>query len=268
MEPAPAPPRDRQDAVSLADEILSAAETNEAGRGGPAAIAAAAAVLIAEDDVPPPLLECARLLAVGAYFDGRGDGTTSTAARLTQGRLALEKAAFPESSGRRFPHIGRVRSPWSSLAGMPLQTVAAEGVAGRIELLDELAPAVRDLVDFSHAWILCDLDRSSGYDVEVVPFLDDRRRGLFATRSPRRPSPIGLSLVRVVGVEEATILVEDLDLLDGTPVLDVKPYVPLFDARETTKIGWFAEAGARVFEVRSDGRYAEPSDVDDRAAPA
>ena len=157
-----------------------------------------------------------------------------------------------------FVYIGRVRSPFTTLEGMPLQTVAASGVAGRVELEDEFAPALRDLAAFSHAWLLCHLDRSSGFEVEVVPYLDDRPRSLFATRSPRRPSPIGLSLVRVVGVEGPVLHVEELDLLDGTPVLDIKPYVPLFDGRETTKIGWFGEAARRVFEVRSDARHEPP----------
>ena len=158
----------------------------------------------------------------------------------------------------RFVYIGRVRSPFTTLEGMPLQTVAASGVAGTVELRDEFAPALRDLAGFSHAWLLCDLDRSSGFEVEVVPYLDDQPRSLFATRSPRRPSPIGLSVVRVVGVDGAILHVEELDLLDGTPVLDIKPYVPLFDARETTRIGWFGEAAERVFDVRSDARYAPP----------
>jgi tRNA (adenine37-N6)-methyltransferase len=151
-----------------------------------------------------------------------------------------------------------VRSPFVQMEGMPLQTVAAAGVAGHVELEPALAPAIRDLVQFSHVWLLCDLHWSSGYDVELTPFLDERPQSLFATRSPRRPNPIGLSLVRVTGVEGPNLLVEELDLLDGTPVLDIKPYVPLFDARETSRIGWFAEGAARVFERRADGRYAGP----------
>jgi tRNA (adenine37-N6)-methyltransferase len=160
-----------------------------------------------------------------------------------------------------------VRSPFTQVEGMPLQTVAAAGVAGRVELAEELAPAIRDLVQFSHVWLLCDLHRSSGYEVEFAPFLDDRPQSLFATRSPRRPNPIGLSLVRVTGVEGANLLVEELDLLDGTPVLDIKPYVPLFDARETSEIGWFGAAAGRVFETRADGRYADPGPARDEPDP-
>jgi tRNA-Thr(GGU) m(6)t(6)A37 methyltransferase TsaA len=163
--------------------------------------------------------------------------------------------------------IGHVRSPFTSLAGMPLQTVAARGVTGSVELREELAPGLRDLVGFSHVWLLCDLHLVTGFELEVVPFLDDRPRSLFATRSPRRPNPIGLSLVRVLGVEGAVLHVAELDVLDGTPVLDIKPYVPLFDARETDRIGWFADAGARVFDVRSDARYDPGALPENRERP-
>jgi len=166
-------------------------------------------------------------------------------------------------SGRRIRHIGVVRTPFTSLDGMPLQTVAGEGVEGTVELDPELAPALRDLTAFSHVWLVTDLHRSDGYELEVVPFLDTERRSLFATRSPRRPNPIGLSLVRVLRVDGATLRIADLDLLDGTPVLDIKPYVPLFDRRETDRTGWFGEAAGRVFEVRSDARYAGPAQTPD-----
>jgi tRNA-Thr(GGU) m(6)t(6)A37 methyltransferase TsaA len=166
----------------------------------------------------------------------------------------------PASPGPGYSPIGHVRSPYTRVDGMPLQTIAAAGVAGRVEVLPELADGLRDLAEFSHAWLLCHLDRSEGYETVVVPFLDDRPRSLFATRSPRRPNPIGLSLVRVVRVDGAVLHVEELDLLDGTPVLDIKPYVPLFDARETDRIGWFADAGPRVFDVRADVRY-RPGDT-------
>ena len=223
--------------------------------GGHGALAAAATRLAAHD-LPPELVERARLLALGAYYDGRGDGLVGAANRLARAGGALVPARRSVPPGRRFVHIGHVRTPFTSLDGMPLQTVAAEGVAARVELREDLAPALRDLAAFSHVWLLCDLHRVAGYELEVVPFLDDGRRSLYATRSPRRPSPIGLSLVRLVAVDGATLHIEEVDLLDGTPVLDLKPYVPLFDARETDRIGWFAEAAARVFELRSDARYA------------
>ena len=252
VDQADGPPLGASDPLELAEWILTAARESE-GRGGLEAIALAAASIPAAR--PAALVEQARLLAVGAYFDGRGDGTSGAASRLARARDALVKARGPLAPARSFAPIGRIRSPWTSPLGMPLQTIAAKGVAGRVELRDEFAPAVRDLAGFSHVWVLSDLDRARGYELEVVPFLDDQLRSLFATRSPRRPNPIGLSLLRVIGVEGATILVEELDLLDETPVLDLKPYVPLFDSRETTAIGWFDEAAERVFEICSDDRF-------------
>ena len=157
-----------------------------------------------------------------------------------------------------FVYIGHVRSPFTTLEGMPLQTVAATGVAGSVVLEDEFAPALRDLAGFSHAWLIVDLHRAQASDATTaLPFLDGEPRGVFATRAPRRPNPLGLSLVEVVRIEGPTIVIDGVDLVDGTPVLDVKPYVPLFDARETERVGWLGAAGPRVFERRADDRYGD-----------
>ena len=151
--------------------------------------------------------------------------------------------------------IGRVRSPYRALDGMPLQTVAAAQVEATIELDARVHGAVRDLDGFSHLWLLAHLHRVGGWTPEVVPFLDTELRGVLATRSPRRPNPIGLSLVELLAVERGALRIRGVDLLDGTPVLDVKPYVPLFDARDGVRTGWFDAAAARVHAVRSDARY-------------
>jgi tRNA-Thr(GGU) m(6)t(6)A37 methyltransferase TsaA len=99
----------------------------------------------------------------------------------------------------------------------------------------------------------------SGFDLQVVPFLDDRRHGIFATRSPRRPNPIGLSIVRLVAVNGSTLQVEDVDVIDGTPLLDLKPFVPAIDNRETQQIGWFADRLDRLPTARADARFGEGS---------
>jgi tRNA (adenine37-N6)-methyltransferase len=151
--------------------------------------------------------------------------------------------------------IGVLRSPYSLLDGMPLQTVAAPEVEARVEFEQSVHGAIRDLEGFSHLWLIAHLHAVDGWSAEVVPFLDTVSRGVLATRSPRRPNPIGLSLVELAGIEAGVIHVRGVDLLDGTPILDVKPYVPLFDAREGARAGWFEEAGPRVHEVRSDRRY-------------
>jgi tRNA-Thr(GGU) m(6)t(6)A37 methyltransferase TsaA len=152
--------------------------------------------------------------------------------------------------------IGVVRSPYEGLDGMPLQTVASAEVEATVELDARVHGALRDLGGFSHLWLLAHLDRVDGWTPEVTPFLDgDRPRGVLATRSPRHPNPIGLSLVELVAVDPGALRIRGIDLVDGTPVLDVKPYVPLFDARDDVRTGWFAAAAERVRSVRSDRRY-------------
>ena len=152
--------------------------------------------------------------------------------------------------------IGIVHSPFTTLEGMPLQTVAAQGIPGSIELAPAFRGGLKDLKAFSHLILLTHLHHMSGYALEVTPYLDDQAHGIFATRSPRRPNPIGLSVVRLIAIEEDTLQIEDVDILDGTPLLDLKPYVPTFDARETKRIGWFAARIDRVHTTRADGRFS------------
>lgn len=157
--------------------------------------------------------------------------------------------------------IGVIRTPFTTTDGMPIQAVAARGVAGRVELLPEFAEGLADLEAFSHVILLYHLHKIEGYNLTVVPYLDNREHGIFATRSPKRPNPIGLSVVRLTGIEhdKATLHIEEIDVLDGTPLLDIKPYVPQFDAKETDRIGWFDGKVERVNEVRSDRRFhSEP----------
>jgi len=151
--------------------------------------------------------------------------------------------------------IGVVRSPYAALDGMPLQTVAAAEVEATVELDARVHGALRDLDGFSHLWLLAHLHRVDCWTPEVVPFLDTRARGVLATRSPRHPNPIGLSLVELIAVRSGALRIRGIDLLDGTPVLDVKPFVPLFDTRADVRTGWFDAAAARVHAVRSDRRY-------------
>jgi tRNA-Thr(GGU) m(6)t(6)A37 methyltransferase TsaA len=154
--------------------------------------------------------------------------------------------------------IGVARTLYSTPAGMPLQSVAALDEPGSIELDPELAPGLRDLDGFSHLFVVSHLHRSSPGDLVVVPFLDQTPRGVFATRSPKHPNPIGLSIVRLLGVDGATLHVAGLDLLDGTPVLDVKPYVPAFDRIDAERVGWFEGRADEVHARRADDRFTGP----------
>ncbi len=154
--------------------------------------------------------------------------------------------------------IGVVRSPFREASGAPIQPSRAAGARGRVELRPDLADGLRDLDGFSHVVLLCHLDRARPHRLRVVPYLDTVPRGVFATRAPSRPNPIGLSVVRLVGVDGATLDVEDVDLLDGTPVLDVKPYVDDFDRPAEVRTGWLEDARRR--DVRADDRFESPRD--------
>jgi tRNA (adenine37-N6)-methyltransferase len=157
-----------------------------------------------------------------------------------------------------FRPIGVIRTPFTSIAGMPIQAVAAGDVAGRIELDPELEPGLADLDGFSHVILLYHLDRVGEMNLSVTPFLDDTRRGLFATRAPARPNPIGLSTVRLVGVRGSTIDILDVDMLDGTPLLDIKPYVPALDDRADARVGWYARVLDRLPTATADDRFGRP----------
>ncbi len=141
----------------------------------------------------------------------------------------------------RVTPLGVIRTPHSDQARTPIQPAYAAGVPGRAELLPEYADGLDDVDGFSHVYLLYAFHRAGTPRLRVKPYLQDVERGVFATRSPRRPNHIGMSLVRVVGREGCVLHVEDVDMLDGSPLLDVKPYVPRFDVRKGARSGWQEE---------------------------
>ena len=151
--------------------------------------------------------------------------------------------------------IGKIRSPFKGVEKVPIQPSAASGIRGTVEVSAEFAPGLQDLSGFSHVILLYHFHRVMQSRLTVVPFLDDQPRGVFATRAPSRPNPIGLSIVRLLGIEENLLHVENLDIVDGTPLLDIKPYVPAFDHNKAERTGWLESSGARVEETRSDDRF-------------
>ena len=153
--------------------------------------------------------------------------------------------------------IGVVASPTRRPRRHAAPADRRRGGPSRIEVFEPHRGCLDDLDGFSHLWVLAHLHETTGWDPAVATFLDDRTHGTFATRSPRRPNPIGLSLARIVAVEELAVVIAGIDLLAGTPVLDLKPYVPLFDAPDEAdvKAGWFEGRAERVFERRSDDRF-------------
>jgi tRNA-Thr(GGU) m(6)t(6)A37 methyltransferase TsaA len=150
--------------------------------------------------------------------------------------------------------IGLIHTPFKQREGMPIQPSRGRGVRGTVEVAPEYADGLADLDGFSHVVLIYHFHQSHGFDLRVTPFLDTQKRGLFATRAPRRPNAIGLSVVRLLGIEGNRIAVQDLDILDGTPLLDIKPYVPEFDHRTEVREGWLE--GVKDRNVDSDDRFS------------
>lgn len=154
-----------------------------------------------------------------------------------------------------FSPIGFVRLPFKQIKGMPVQPTGAIGVPGSIEIDPRFEEGLRDLDGFSHIFILYHLHRTSGFSLLVKPFLDNQLHGVFATRVPKRPNAIGLSIVKLNEVEGHTVHVENIDILDGTPVLDIKPYVATFDKWDADRFGWFTENANKAKHFKADERF-------------
>jgi len=151
--------------------------------------------------------------------------------------------------------IGIIHSPHKTPQGSPIQPTAAKGIEGKIEVFPEFAEGLEDLAGFSHIFIIYHCHLSKAYSLRVKPFLDDNQRGLFATRAPARPNPIGISVVRLVKIDGQNMHIQDIDVVDGTPLLDIKPYVPAFDVHTVEKLGWIGEKTGKTKHVVDDGRF-------------
>lgn len=155
-----------------------------------------------------------------------------------------------------FSPIGTIHTPFKNLEGMPIQPAGAKGISGTVELSPAYEEGLKDLKGFSHIILLYLFHRSRSFKLTVTPFMDTAPRGLFATRAPKRPNPLGLSIVRLVGVVGTTLHIENIDVLDGTPLIDIKPYVPEFDLPDgPVKVGWLEPSKKQVRERKSDNRF-------------
>ena len=137
-----------------------------------------------------------------------------------------------------FQPIGVIHTPHREQAGAPIQPACADGAKGVVTVFDAYVEALADLAGFERVWLVYHIDRSAAWQSLVVPYRDSVARGVFATRAPARPNPIGLSVVRLLSVEGNILQVQEVDMLDGTPLLDIKPYVPEFDAYPDSRTGW------------------------------
>ncbi len=155
----------------------------------------------------------------------------------------------------KFNPIGTIRSPHKDIKGMPIQPAGARGIKGTVEIKKKYAAGLKDLEGFEYIILIYHFHRSEGYSLEVKPFLDDSLRGVFATRAPKRPNPIGMSIVRLKRILDNILQIEDVDILDGTPLLDIKPYVPEFDVRRTKSIGWLSTKTIMAIKKKADERF-------------
>lgn len=155
----------------------------------------------------------------------------------------------------KYRPIGTIHSPFTDIKNMPIQPIGARGIAGVVDVAPEYIDGLKDLEGFSHIILVCHFHLSEGYSLRIKPFLDDQIRGVFSTRAPRRPNPIGISVVRLDRIEGSKLSILDVDIVDGTPLLDIKPYVPDFDNRSDIRIGWLSGKVREASTKKSDNRF-------------
>lgn len=157
----------------------------------------------------------------------------------------------------KYKPIGIVHSPFKEPNGTPIQPSGARGINGTVEILPDYAEGLKDLEGFSHIILIYHFHLSKKSSLKVKPYLDDEEHGVFAMRAPSRPNPIGISTVRLLKIEGTTLHIQDVDIVDGTPLLDIKPYVPEFDRREVQKKGWLEKKVQKLGITKDDGRFTK-----------
>ena len=155
----------------------------------------------------------------------------------------------------KYQPIGIIKTPFETVEGMPIQPAGAGSARGSVEIFPEFSEGLKDLDGFSHLILLYHFHRAKKPKLVVTPFMDTQPHGVFSTRAPSRPNSIGLSVVRLIEIEGSTLHVENVDILDGTPLLDIKPYVPEFDHFSVDRIGWLQDAKGAVKDKKSDSRF-------------
>jgi tRNA-Thr(GGU) m(6)t(6)A37 methyltransferase TsaA len=153
----------------------------------------------------------------------------------------------------RLVEIGRVYSKHKQATGAPIQPCRATDSAGTAVLVEEYVAGLRHLEGFDRVWLIYWFDRASEARMSVIPYRDTVEHGLFSTRVPARPNPIGMSCVRLLGIEGAALRLAEVDILDNTPLLDIKPYVPQYDNYPVARCGWLDAVPDRP--VVADARF-------------
>ena len=157
----------------------------------------------------------------------------------------------------KYKPIGVIHSPFKEPKGTPIQPSGAKGISGTVEVFPKYAEGLKDVEGFSHIILIYHFHLSSGSSLTAKPYMDSKERGVFAMRGPSRPNPIGISIVRLIGIEGNIIHIQDVDIVDGTPLLDIKPYVPEFDIREGGKKGWLEKKVHKLPGSKDDGRFTK-----------
>lgn len=160
-------------------------------------------------------------------------------------------------NGIKYTPIGVIHSLFKEPKGTPIQPSGAKGISGTVEVFPEYARGLKDVVGFSHIFLIYHFHLSSGSSLTAKPYMDSKERGVFAMRGPNRPNPIGISIVRLIRVEGNIIHIQDVDIVDGTPLLDIKPYVPEFDIRKAEKTGWLEKRVHKLPVSKDDGRFTK-----------
>jgi tRNA-Thr(GGU) m(6)t(6)A37 methyltransferase TsaA len=151
--------------------------------------------------------------------------------------------------------IGIIHSPFKEPIGIPIQAAVAKDYKGTIEIFPEFEKGLKDLENFSHIFLIFHFHLSKKGKLLAKPYMDTKERGIFSIRGPSRPNPIGLSIVRLLKIEKNILYIQDVDIVDGTPLLDIKPYIPEFDNRDVQKIGWLKKNIHKLPDTSDDGRF-------------
>ncbi len=155
----------------------------------------------------------------------------------------------------KYKPIGLIHSPFKESKGTPIQPTGAKGIDETVEIFPEYAEGLKDVEGFSHIILIYHFHLSRGASLKVKPYMDSAAHGVFAMRGPSRPNPIGISIVRLVSIERNILHIQDIDIVDGTPLLDIKPYVSEFDIRKAEKTGWLEKNVHKLPISKDDGRF-------------